>query len=76
MALAAFRTDNALAVLHKTLQMLDVLIELFDRGSEELREWKPAARGFMDEVLDRYDATPGLLALSRARDDGSALPAE
>lgn len=71
---AAFRTDNALAVLHKTLQMLDVLIELFDRGSDELREWKPAARGFMDEVLDRYDATPGLLALSRARDHAAARP--
>lgn len=65
---AAFRTDNAVAVLGSTLEMLDVLVLRLERGSEELREYAPFARERLDDLLGLYDAEPGLPPITRVRD--------
>lgn len=53
---AAFRADNAVATLSRVLAMLDSLVTVFDRGSDEVREWQPHARLRLDETIARYDA--------------------
>lgn len=52
----AFRADNAVTVVAGALQMLSALVDVFGRGSEELREWQPHAREALDAVITRYDA--------------------
>ncbi|WP_169744264.1 hypothetical protein [Knoellia aerolata] len=66
---AAFRTENAVATLGSTFQMLDVLVVRLERGCQELREYAPFARERLDDLLDLYDAEPGLPPLRRARDE-------
>lgn len=66
---AAFRAANAVECLFMAAQMLDVLVELLARGSEEIQKWAPFARARLDEVLDLYDAQPGLKPITRARDE-------
>lgn len=66
----AFQAENAVTSLTMTLQMLDVLVSLFERGSDELREWGPAARERLDAVLDRYDAMDGLPPIARSERQG------
>lgn len=53
---AAFRTENAVTVVGGTLQMLGALVDRFDEGSDEMREWQPYARETLDAVTSRYDA--------------------
>jgi hypothetical protein len=65
---AAFRAENAVSILGMTVQTLDVLVGLFERGTEELREWAPFARERLDEILDLYDAQEGLTPFTRVRD--------
>lgn len=65
---AAFRTENAVAVLASTLEMLDVLVLRMGRGSKELREYAPFARARLDDLLDLYEAEPGLTPFTRVRD--------
>jgi hypothetical protein len=52
----AFRAENAVAVVGGTLQMLSALVDVFGRGSHEMREWQPHARDALDAVIARYDA--------------------
>jgi hypothetical protein len=64
---AAFRSENALNSVHTTAQMLDVLVQLFKRGSDELCDWASVARARLDEILDLYDAQTCLVPLTRSR---------
>lgn len=66
---SAFRAENAVACLANTMQMLDVLVDLTERGTKELREWRENARVRLDEILDLYDAVEGLPEFTRARDE-------
>ncbi|MGZ4613518.1 MAG: hypothetical protein ACXV1K_10185 [Kineosporiaceae bacterium] len=53
---AAFRTENAVGALVNTLSMLYSLVLVLDRGSDELREWKPFALESMEDVMAHYEA--------------------
>ena len=57
---AAFRSENAVAAVGGTLQMLSSLVDVFQRGSDELRDWQLHVRAALDAVLERYDAEPRL----------------
>lgn len=52
-----FRAQNSVLAAQATIQILDILVERLERGSAELREWRPAARVAMDKVLDHYEAS-------------------
>jgi hypothetical protein len=66
---AAFGTENAIATLGSTLQMLDVLVACMERGSKEVREYALFAKERLDDLLDLYDAEPDLPPLRRVRDE-------
>jgi hypothetical protein len=53
---AAFRAQNAALTLARVMAMLDSLVTVFDRGSDDVREWQPNAREQLDEMIARYDA--------------------
>lgn len=52
----AFRAENAVAAVGMAVQMLDVLVAILDRGSEELRRMQPGARRSMNQVIAVYDS--------------------
>lgn len=70
----AFRADNAVNAAGGTIQMLSALVDVFGRGSQELREWQPHAREALDAVIARYDAEVRLPRLQWR--DGGASAAE
>ncbi len=67
----AFRADNAITVVGGTLQMLSALVDVFGRGSQELRDWHPHAREALDAVIARYDGEGRLPRLQWRSVDGS-----
>ena len=71
---AVFRAENAANALAMTIQMLDSMVALLDRGSGELAKMQPMARERIDEILDLYMAKPGLPAIRTTRDqsDGAS----
>ncbi|MFD1504287.1 hypothetical protein FE374_04385 [Georgenia yuyongxinii] len=69
----AFSADNAVAVVGGTLQMLSALVDVFGRGSEEMRAWQPHAREALDTVITRYDAEDRLPRLQWRKDDASGV---
>ena len=62
----AFRASNAVMGVAKTVQLLDHLVKVLDRGSEDLVKWKPHARRAMNHVLDEYESSDKLVAIDRA----------
>lgn len=62
----AFSASNAVRGVAKTVQLLDHLVAVLDRGSEDLVKWKPGARRAMNHVLDEYEFSDKLLPISRA----------
>lgn len=57
----AFRSANASAVAGMTAQMMDTLVNVLERGSADLVEYKAGARRAMDSVVEHYvasDLTP------------------
>jgi len=70
----AFRADNAVNAAGGTIQMLSAPVDVFGRGSQELREWQPHAREALDAVIARYDAEVRLPRLQWR--DGGASAAE
>lgn len=68
----AFRADNAIAVVGGTLQMFSALVDVFGRGSEEMRDWQPQAREALDAVIARYDAECRLPSLQWRHGEGPA----
>ncbi|MFC0221179.1 hypothetical protein [Nocardioides zeicaulis] len=69
----AFRTENAIAVVGGTLQMLSALVDVFDRGSQEMRDWQPHAREALDAVIARYDLDHRLPRLQWRGDGGPVV---
>lgn len=65
---AAFRAENAVATLGSTLQMIDIMVVRMERGSEELREYGAFARERLNDLLDLFEAEPGLPTFTRALD--------
>lgn len=63
---AAFRKDNAVRGVAKTMSMMDALVEQIPRGCEELSQTYPSARRALDMILAAYDAA-GLPGFDRAR---------
>ncbi|AYM41160.1 hypothetical protein [Mycobacteroides chelonae] len=61
----AFCATNAVAGVAKTVQLLDFLVAVLDRGSKELAEWKPYARSAMNQILDTYEASDKLIPIDR-----------
>lgn len=55
--------------------MLSALVDLFDRGSEEMRDWQPHAREALDAAIARYDAEHRLPRL-QWRGDGGPVATE
>ena len=53
---ATFRRENAVGATISTIAMIDSLVSLLDRGSDELKTMKQHARGRMDEILARCEA--------------------
>jgi hypothetical protein len=62
----AFRASNAVASVAKTVQLLDHMVRVLDRGSEEVVKWKLGARKAMNRVLEEYEASNKLLVIGRA----------
>jgi hypothetical protein len=62
----AFRASNAVMGVAKTVQLLDHLVKVLDRGSEDLVKWKPGARTAMNHVLNEYESSDKLVAIDRA----------
>jgi hypothetical protein len=62
----AFRASTAVVGVAKTVQLLDHMVRVLDRGSEDLVKWKPHARRAMNHVLDVYESSDKLLAIDRA----------
>lgn len=58
--LAAFRAQNAVVTLARVMAIIDSMVTIFDRGSDEVREWQPHARAQLDELIALYDAEEGL----------------
>ena len=51
-----FRAENGVNAVAVATSTLDTLVRLLERGGEELRKYKIAARTAMDEVLDQYES--------------------
>jgi hypothetical protein len=60
-----FRRDNALAAAHETVILLDALIAVLNRGSEELAGYQSFARQRMDKILDLYESHDGFPPIAR-----------
>lgn len=72
----AFRGDNAVAVVAKTVSMMDVLVARLLRGSDELRQNHRGSRRAMTRVLEAYDRA-SLPAFQRTADpDASGTQVE
>ena len=54
-----------MAGVGKTVVLLDFLVAVLDRRSEELVEWKPGARKAMNQILDAYEASDKLFPFDR-----------
>ena len=72
----AFRASNAVAGVGKTVELLDFLVAVLDRGSDELVEWKPHARRMMDQILDSYEATDKLRPIVRVEPEATGAQAD
>jgi hypothetical protein len=77
----AFRASNAVAGVGKTVELLDFLVAVLDRGSDELVKWKPGARRSMNQILDAYEASDKLHPIGRVEpaengDDATAANTE
>lgn len=64
---AAFRAENAVNAVAKTVSLMDVFVALLPRGSAELVRHHPSARRAMNRVLDAYEAA-GLPTFDRRSD--------
>jgi hypothetical protein len=62
----AFRSENAITATVLTVSLVDSLVALLDRGSDELASFKEYARRRMDEILALYDSNDIFPALQRA----------
>jgi hypothetical protein len=51
-----FRRENAVNATAMTVQLIDSLVAVLDRGCKELAEQKQGARRAMDAILDRYES--------------------
>ncbi|MDH2415811.1 hypothetical protein [Nocardioides sp. CER19] len=71
---AAFRAENAVATMARVMAMLDSLITVLDRGSDEVRDWQPHARERLDEAITRYDAESRLPRIQWHGRAGTAAP--
>jgi hypothetical protein len=62
----AFRGENAVTATAWTVSLLDSLVALLDRGSDELAGTKEGARQKMNAILAVYDALEGFPPIGRA----------
>lgn len=69
----AFRAENAISAVAKVVQAIDALTVVMYRGSPDLREHKPAARSFLQEVRGAYEAA-SLPDIEWAQDRDEDLP--
>lgn len=63
---AVFRRENAVNATANTVQLMDSLVAVLDRGSEELAEQKPGARRVMNLILDQYESAKILHSFQRS----------
>lgn len=60
-----FRQANALAAVHEAVMLLDALIDVLDRGGEELSRYKDFAKRTIAPILDLYESHNAFLPIAR-----------